>query len=490
MKTLLKLLLCLAIYAGVVFEASAQNIRVAGKVTTSNGTGIAGVHVFDSIAKVGTTSDINGIFTLTIPPKAKFSSSSLLPLEELEEVWAKRGLRFSHIAFNTHYVSLTQKMLSDTIATNTIWLDVVLTQKVRELPVVEISDAKVQIAYKNPKQWILDYEPVGTDEFLLLLLEKNKKYLQLVNSNHEKISQIVVDKDYSTLFKDCFGTFHLLSRDSACQIFLTDEELTFPYRYTRHDFDQVMDPIVVNTDNYLYTKNIAGYGQVVLFNKINKVTKEATPFIENAEEKRAIIFNSTYASEITAGFRACVMDFFGYEATPELIAAFRIMLINSKDMDEILRLSIYTVETDVCMRELLPIIQFYKHVLAKPPYSLLAIVNDTLYFFDHLDSKILVYDLDGNYLKETSTNYHNNKGWDKEIIVNEEKTRCFAKFTRNGETSLIEIDLNTGKMLGKYVLGTHAFPTKIRVRGNDIYYLSKDYFEGEQKYFLWRQKLE
>jgi myo-inositol-hexaphosphate 3-phosphohydrolase len=107
-----------------------------------------------------------------------------------------------------------------------------------------------------------------------------------------------------------------------------------------------------------------------------------------------------------------------------------------------------------------------------------------------MNSKIVAYDLDGNYLKEVPINYHNNKDWGKEIIVNEEKTRCFAKFTRNGETSLIEINPDTGQMLKKYVLEEHAFPTKIRVRGNEIHYLSKDYFEGEQKYFLWRQHLE
>jgi len=28
------------------------------------------------------------------------------------------------------------------------------------------------------------------------------------------------------------------------------------------------------------------------------------------------------------------------------------------------------------------------------------------------------------------------------------------------------------------------------VRGNEIYYMSKDYFEGEQQYFLWKQKME
>ena len=464
-------MLCLAICAGFVFSANAQNIRVAGKITAANGTGIAGVHVFDSIAKNGTTSDINGGFSLTIPSKTT-------------------KLRFSHIAFNTQYVSLTKNMLSDTIAANTIWLDVVLTQKIMELPLLEISDAKVEIAYKNSKQWILDYEPVGADEFLLLLIEKNKRYLQLVNSNHKKIAQIEVSKDYSTLFKDCFGTFHLLSKDTACQIVLMDEKLMLPYCYTRYDFDQIMDPIVVNTENYLYAKDFAGHRQVVLYDKINKETKELTIFIENAEEKRAIVHRNDQVSKIIGAFIGC-NERSGIDVTPEMIATFRIILINSKDINEMLHSSILVAPADLlCDDTLRRMIAFYKQILTIPPYSLLTTINDTLYFFDHLNSLIVAYDLDGNYLKEVPINYHNNKGWDKEIIVNEEKTRCFAKFTRNGETSLVEINPNTGQMLGRYVLEVHAFPTKIRVRGNEINYMSKDYFEGEQKYFLWRQKME
>jgi hypothetical protein len=435
MKVLLRLILCLAICVGIVFEADAQSIRVAGKVTTSNGTGIAGVHVFDSIANIGTTSDINGIFSLTIPPKANFPSSG----------GVRGGLRFSHIAFNTQYLSLTQKKLADTIAANTIWLEVVLTQKVMELATVEISDAKVQIAYKNPKQWILDYEPVGTDEFLLLLLEKNKKYLQLINSDHEKISQMVVDKDYDELFKSYLETFHVLSKDSACQVFLVDEELQFLYHYTRLDFDKMMAHIVVDTDNYLYTKNYSRHNQFVLYKKFNKESKKVTPFVENFNKEQAIFADHQLSMLASAP------------------------LSSGRKLGEI---------------------QFYKYVLAIPPYSLLAKIKDTLYFFDHLNSKISIYSLDGNYIKETPISYHNNKDWDKEIIVNEEKTRCFAKFTRNGETSLVEINPNTGQMMGKHVLEVHAFPTKIRVRGNEIYYMSKDYFEGEQKYFLWKQKME
>jgi hypothetical protein len=346
-----------------------------------------------------------------------------------------------------------------------------------ELPVVEISDAKVQIAYKNPKQWILDYELSGIDEVLLLLLEKNKKYLQLVNSSHEKISQIVVNKDYDKLFKSCLGTFHLLSKDSACQVFLIDERLQFPYRYTRLDFDKMMEPVVINTDNYLYTKSYSMHNQFVLYNKVNKESKEVMPFVKNFAEEQAIYANY-HLSKLTSARTKDIAEEFETE-TPESANDFRATLVHSTTPGS----------SHLSRAKLMGEIAFYKYVLTIPPYSTLEKINDTLYFFDHLNSIIAAYDLDGNYLKETPINYHDSKDWDKEIIVNEEQTRCFAKFTRNGETSLVEIDPNTGKMMGKYVMEAHAFPTKIRVRGNEIYYMSKDYFEGEQKYFLWKQKM-
>jgi hypothetical protein len=470
MNTTLKSILFLAVYIGIVFGVNAQDIRITGKITAPDGTEIAGVHIFDSIAKVGASSDKNGNFSLTIPKKAT-------------------QLRFSHIAFETKYFSLTAKRLADTIATNTIWLDIVLTQRIKELAVVEISDAKVQIAYKNPKQWILDYEPVGTDEFLLLLLEKNKKYLQLVNSNHEKISQIIIDKDYKEVFRDRFGYFHLLSRDSACQIFLVDEKLILDHYYMRHDFDRLLVPIVVNTANYLYTKEHALHGQLVLYNRINKATKESMLFIEDFEEKQAV-FNNFYMTKVIGAFIGCNGSLYNDGIiTAEMITTLRSILTNSKDVNEILCSSWMVAPANFC-GTMLEIMAFYKQILAIPPYSLLAKINDTIYFFDHLNSLISAYDLDGNYLKETPITYHNNKGWDKEIIVNEEKTRCFAKFTRNGETSLVEINPDNGQTLRTYVLEVHAFPTKIKARGNDIFYLCKDYFEGEQKYFLWKQKME
>lgn len=470
MKTFSKLTLCLAVFMGIVFETSSQNILVSGKVTAPDGTAIMGVHISDSISKIGTTSNENGIFILDIPQRAT-------------------QLRFSHIAFNTKYLPLTTKILTDTIAAHTIWLDVVLTQRVKELPAAAISDSKVQIAWEDRKQWILDYELVGEDEMLLLLIEKNKRYLQLVNSAQEKISQIRIGKDYNQLFKDCFGYFHLLSKDSACQVFLEDDKLILHYYYTRQSFDQTIKPAVLHSDKYLFLKSFTTHGQFVLYEKINTETKEAMTFIENFEEEQAI-FNRAYISHIIDTFVIkCNRELPNYVLTPEVMATFLEILIKSANMDEFIHSSWMIAPAEIC-RDAMRLIAFYKQTLSIPPYSLLTKINKSIYFFDHLNNVIQKYDLDGNYISEKEILYHHQTGWEKEIIVNEERTRCFAKFANAGETTLREIDPNTGKLIGDIVLEQHAFPSKIRIRGNYVYYRCRDLYEGEDRYFLWKQGIE
>ena len=143
----------------------------------------------------------------------------------------------------------------------------------------------------------------------------------------------------------------------------------------------------------------------------------------------------------------------------------------------------------LAIRAILRSIIFNEYLLSQEPYVPLFQINDELCLFNHIDGELVTFSLRGERMDEIKINYQMDNGWDKEIIVNEEKTRCFAKFTRNGETSLVEINPDTGQTMGSYVLEVHAFPTKIRVRGNEIYYLCKDYFEGETKYFLWKQKI-
>ncbi|MCL2042434.1 MAG: hypothetical protein FWG84_10435 [Bacteroidales bacterium] len=86
--------------------------------------------------------------------------------------------------------------------------------------------------------------------------------------------------------------------------------------------------------------------------------------------------------------------------------------------------------------------------------------------------------------------YQKDKQWANEIIVNEEHTRCFAKYVKDGIVTLHEIDLDTGRVKGSLTLEEHTFPKKIRIKGGFVYYTYKEsLYSDENKRYLWKQPL-
>ncbi|MDR0365109.1 MAG: hypothetical protein LBH92_08875, partial [Bacteroidales bacterium] len=61
---------------------------------------------------------------------------------------------------------------------------------------------------------------------------------------------------YNKLYKDCFGNIHLISKDSACQVFLLDDKFVLTHHISRTNFDEYIPPTIINTDNYLYIKTL------------------------------------------------------------------------------------------------------------------------------------------------------------------------------------------------------------------------------------------
>jgi len=452
---MLFLMFCSTIYA--------QNIQIFGKIISTDSIPVPNASITNDKTGAGTTSDKDGLFKFTVPMQ-------------------KTTLSFSHVSYNEKKIILNETTLQDAKEQGVLYIDVVMEKRVRELVPVTITDSKVEIAWENPKQWILDYELVGEDELLLLLVEKNKTHLQLGNDKQKSISKIVVGNAYEELFKDCFETIHLLSTDSTCQVFLSNANLILAYQASRKDFDAFIFPSVINSDNYLYTKVLSRHNQLITYNKINKETKNSDIFVTNYQEEQSY-FNASYVGTIVAKFVEC-----NPHATPNSIAAFRFALVNSKDMAEFI--GTFNMLGDVDATCVVHICSFYKNILEKPPYSMLAKINDSIFFFDHLNNKIQKFDIDGNHVSDKEISYHKAKGWAKEIIINKEHTRCFAKFVNDGITTLREINPNTGELMGEIVLKRHVFLSNIKVRGDYIYYLCRDYYKDNDKYFLWKQRME
>jgi hypothetical protein len=123
-----------------------------------------------------------------------------------------------------------------------------------------------------------------------------------------------------------------------------------------------------------------------------------------------------------------------------------------------------------------------------PSYSYLKLVNDSIYLFAHDIDTMFVYDQDCNLVKSKRINYHHLKTWGQELIVNEEKTRVYAKLIENSKTIIVEIDLQTGTLKPtSTTLGT-KFPAKIKIRNNTAFFMAKQ--KSRIGYTVYSQNLQ
>jgi hypothetical protein len=79
------------------------------------------------------------------------------------------------------------------------------------------------------------------------------------------------------------------------------------------------------------------------------------------------------------------------------------------------------------------------------------------------------------------------KYWDKELIVNEERTKVFARLLKDSKPVIAEVDLQTGALKGPYISLGSNFPKRIRIRSNMIYYMAKQ--KGGVGYTVYSQEM-
>lgn len=77
-KTIIKLAATLLSLAALSFTAQAQSISVSGTVVDQNGQPIIGVSIMqDGTTNVGTVSDLDGAYKLSVPSNASLTASCI-----------------------------------------------------------------------------------------------------------------------------------------------------------------------------------------------------------------------------------------------------------------------------------------------------------------------------------------------------------------------------------------------------------------------------
>lgn len=408
--------------AGFSMSVTAQEYHIYGKVLDEEShSALSDVNLSISGTKLGCTTNNNGEFSFITPSLPVF-------------------IVISHLGYETRQIRLDKASGGFTILLKPV------TTILKEVEITAIN--KPEIFYKDEQYTVLDYEvDSGLVYLLIYRFRLAKSELLCKSADGDTIARSGTFTFKPTgLFLDCLGILHVLSKDSAYQVFHKSDTLILPYAFDIRKFNSTISDCVASTDNWLYFRKESFDHQTVDFYRINRKTSQRQSFASSSDE-----------------------------------ANINMLRKNSTDLYYLLLDSIPDGNSNLaewC---------WVKKILYKPNASVLYMLGDTISVFNTTNGTVDLYDLNAKLMSSlTFPVKEKNKGdWTKEIYVDRMFHLPYTSFLKNGILTFYRIELRTGK-LTRTLTASHVFPGKPRIHGNFIYYLYDLPGTGDNKY-LFRQ---
>jgi ACT domain-containing protein len=420
---------------------NAQTVLIGKVIDANDKTPIANVYVVDSVSKKVAVSNANGLFKLT-----------------LESI--PTSIRFSHVSYHQQ----DKKILEVTLDNDTLLLDITLKPVVRQLLTVDVNSDKVEKIHKRSGA-IIDFG-FYNENILLLYKQRSTLKLQLLDEHDKVLSEKKLKFKHGQLIKDCMGNTHLLTKDSICQIVVDSNRLLF-YRFGIKQYEDYLQPCVAMTTQKSFFKQITTkHNQGILYFTIDKISQEKTQLI-NIYDKLAEQYARSHYYSIIAYY---------YSVTSEVSNAIALGMWSGN----LIELAVN--------HDLVQMIGFYINFAAKPIFAPLHQVQDSVYLFNYFQDSLLVYDKHAQLTRSLQMNHHHEKGFVKELIVDEERENIYAKFNIQGLSYLKRVDVNTGLFVETYKLEQNIYPENIKIKNGYVYYIHKEINDTYTR--LYRQKLD
>jgi hypothetical protein len=325
--------------------------------------------------------------------------------------------------------------------TQRIWLEntsaglnILMKPVVKLLTEVEIKSENTPVPFfKDEHYAVLDYEVDNSLVYLLIYryrMAKSELICMTDDGDTIAITGLLGFKP-TGLFADCLGYIHVLSADSAYQVFLGKDMMTFPHKASIRKFHSTMSNCVASTSDLLYFREESPDHLKVNFFWVNRKNKLKRYLASTTDqEKLNLLRNNSY------DYYLLVMD----------------TLPN----------------TDAEMIEWV----WANKILYKPNLSVLEKIGDSLVIFNTTDGAVDLYSLDGMYLSGSKIPIQrkSDEKWSSEILIDQITHIPYTYFVKHGRFIVYRIDLASGELSRKLTTG-HVFPQKLRIHGNSIFYL-------------------
>lgn len=299
-----------------------------------------------------------------------------------------------------------------------------------------ITDQALRRVHPDPTLYIKDYAFLN-NHYLMVVhdpdLRRNK--LVLLDEELETIEEhFGLGEEPVSLYTDCMGVKHYLTKNQACQVDLVDGKLLIQ-KSSRADFDRVVTPCRANLGELYYFEDrlsrfITGYY-----------------FVDKWEGVKMGFYYTMDSVSI-----ATVKDEANMSGPPTSALP-------------------GTASRDQFQKELNA--RYLDAIQCPETYTPLFFVDEAVTIFDHNYDKIVRFDEFGNIVSEADLSYDKERFWERTILVDEEQKRAFTVFNKLGRMTVAQISLDDGEILRRWELPKN-FISRIQVKGNEIFFLYKD----------------
>lgn len=449
--TVYRILFVLILFS-LLFSASGlmaqQEIIISGKIRDSKSLEplpYASIEIQGTTK--GTVSDAQGNYTVNLDEVPVF-------------------LRFSHIGYQPRIIRISEK--------DHQVLDVDLRMQAELLKEVQILSDRTETVYKDSQYSVIDYDLSG-DHIYLLVCKNRLARSRLVLLNLDMDTLIVsgfLRGKPSCLVRDCLDNVHLITQDSAFQVFHEEGVFKLLYGLEHEKFIEAFASCETILDEKVYFSEYEFFNLVVEYFHVDTNTKELKVMRRIADDEKV-----------------------------NMLRRNRDNLKIPEDDKRMLELSseFQSRESLKKMRDIENEVRFLKMAFYQPVFAPLIRMGNKICLFNMPEAKLEVYDSRDSllvkaplsFIEEHKKNekrlFREGLKWEKEIFADEVLGKIFTLFSQNASREIWEIDLNTGEYQFVFRI-PYAFPEKIKVHNNHIYFIYKGVLDMEKK-TLFRSKI-
>jgi hypothetical protein len=383
-----------------------------GKVIDSKtGEPIPGVSIYLNETFIGTTTNANGFYTLKVPA---------LPATVV----------FSCISYTRKHITINSITRED--------LNVQLDPALQVIPEVLITAKRTPVSISDEQDlYITDYE--FYDDHILLLGHPGKRSTQTLLVLMDRMGKRILKREIrkgENLYLDPFNNLHLLTADTAYQVYYDGKDFQLLYPSNKERFMSAFPEFLE-----LYH---------------NKVILRQYDF-----EDQALMYYFYNPADST-------IDRFWAAATPDLcrrVERLRSSIRITPDGKGSSRFNLFNADE-----------RFVKMAYYSPIFCPLEIIRDTIYIFNFPQGLIETYGHRGNAVDTpTAINFQTIDGWQKRLYNDRVTGKVYTEFLRNGITELREINIKNGSLYpNKITIPKFENISKLMINDGFLYFLYEE----------------